>query len=1262
MKNIRFVFTGGGTGGHVYPNIAIYEALKKKYPDAECLYIGTARGSEAQIVRSIPQPLEFAAIHSRGLPQSLKSPATLPALFSMFWGTLESYRLLRRFRPQLVIGSGGYVSAPVLLAAALLRIKILIHEQNAVPGRLNQFIARFATRIAVSFPSTQAFFPAVKTTCTGYPLRHSLLAPAAEAIRQKWQIPQGHKVLFIFSGSTGARTINQAAVEILPQLLARPGLTVILATGKSFSREYKAYEETIQRLQAAEIPPDIASRLIVREYFDHIEEIYAITDLVVARAGAGSIKELSALGLPAILIPKSDLPADHQILNAKEMERSGGARLILEETAQREGQRQTRVPERLLFEAICQLLEDEQQLARMKSSLQAAARAPRATDQIIKEIETILKKKEKPEEKRITIRFLHSADEDKTYELLFPNTTIGNTLLADVYLEGLRGDTLFDITFLPTEAEEERIIIRRRRGGLRLNGEAVTTRAEIHDGDVLQAEERSLQLQSYVEKVRLVDEYKTAAPQTFGYSLSRLLSRLGGFFRELIAAALFGAGRAMDIFSAALTIATYLRRIVAENALENVFLPIYQRLFDRSPRKRAWQAAASIGNFNLLLSLLLAVGGILATPPIILTLFPGLVRRGLALETIRMTRLLFPSLVLAAGAAMMAALLKAHAHLRLAENSAVVNSLATMAGIVIFLPLAGMYSLAYGVLLGGLLQLAFLAPFLIRLLARPVLEFSYRPVIRPGQPAFKKYGIQLVPIGTDVLLSQTANVADKVFAAGLAAGSLSFLYFALEVFRLPFAFISRAIGSVVLKGYSEHTALFDKERTKKTYLEGVSVNLFLLTPLTILLIVLAQPLVSLLLERGRFDAHAVTNTALALQFYAIGMVGWGIQALTRRLFAARLDVRTPLRLNLAMLLVHIGLCFILVRTPLQFAGIALATSLTYLLFSLIRLLVLQRHLAGDGIRVSTQEIFAPLGKTVAASLLMLFFLIQARFVFNRIFFASRLVENLILTVSLSCIGMAVYFLTSLVLKNTGILIFRKRSEPRIRHLPTALLSPFQFWERASRHPETYRNEFRYKIDLYLAHPNWQIRNIGIKLIGLFRDESKRDQLLELLRSGQVRGFARRNALHALCQIGIWNEEIQDLLSRLLADGYYEVRVAAIQYLTQHLPAAEYSHFQEALQRRFRTAGQEEKLALLQFIAAKGQMADLPLLDSCYLESNTLIREQLLETLQSYSRRGLLTAAELHRHVGRVLITSNHLTAEFRIRSLISRLLKESEKP
>jgi hypothetical protein len=550
----------------------------------------------------------------------------------------------------------------------------------------------------------------------------------------------------------------------------------------------------------------------------------------------------------------------------------------------------------------------------------------------------------------------------------------------------------------------------------------------------------------------------------------------------------------------------------------------------------------------------------------------------------------------------------------------------------------------------------------LKTLRRPELEFSYRPIIKIKNTSIRKYFSQLPPLFSDAFLSQSANVVEKFLASSLGSGSLSYLYFSMEIFRLPFAVISRSIDNVVLKDFSEHTALFDNDKTKKFFINGIRINLFLLAPISILTIVLATPLVSLLLERFHFSAQAVANTALALQYYAIGLIGWGLHSLTTRIFAARLDNQTAKSLNFFMLIFNIPLVFSLVKTSLKFAGVALATSISYLIFALIRVVILRNKLNRDGIPVKSSEIISILVKTLSACLLMVIAIVEAKFVFNRIHFNSRVIENIILCVSLSFMGTAIYFLSSLLFKNSGVLVFKKKNANAKSNVPISLLSPFRFLEIVSVNPDFYKNEYRYKISIYLSNTNWEIKNIGIKLIGLFKEKGKSAYLVNMLVAGQGNGFMRRNALQALKVINLWNPEIKELLLRLLKDRYFEVRVAALDILRENISEAEYEDLKNPIYFKLRHGKFEEKTACLRLIARKGNASDLEQLGPLYLDSNSLIREELLELLYVFYRRGLLSNAEIKNHIEQVLITSNHLAPEFKIKSIINRIYREINQP
>ena len=1258
MKKYRFLFTGGGTGGHVYPNIAIYEALKEKYPDAEFLYVGTKKGSEATIVPALAQPMEFVHIPARGLPQRIKSPGTVFALAAIFLGAIKSFFILRKFKPDIVIGSGGFAAAPVLLAAALLKKKVFIHEQNAVPGRLNLFIARFATKVGIAFASTASFFEGSKVMATGYPLRRAIRSPGEENSRGKFNTPPDSRVLFICSGSMGARTINRAAAAIMPRLLALPNLFVILSTGKAYGKGYKAYDDTVKLLEQQGFPPEIEGRLLVREYFDHIAGIYAMSDLVVSRAGAGAIQEITAVGLPAILVPKINLPADHQILNAREIEKIGGARVLYEEVGGGRKKSEIFLAPDAFYNAIEEILGAPEQLAAMRKNLLAVDR-PDSTAIILDAVEGIIEKT-RGQEKEIRIFYLQAVAEEKNLELPFAHTSVGNTFFSDVQLEKIGSSVCFEIRFL--EDEERSVMIRSRKGRVQLNDREIAGWVPLEPDNRVSIDGHTYIFKSYLEKTMGNSLDAMAGAGKSGSASTATATRLLAFGREIAAAAIFGAGKAMDVFAIARTVAGFFSQLLGRGAMEKAFMPIFSRLFRRGPRKKAWQAASPLVTGTLLLSLLLTAAGMLLAPVIIGFLFPGLAAHGLDSAAARMTRILFPGLFLGTLAAILAGYLRAFHRSASVGLAGLLFAAGSILGIFLFRSAAGPFSLAYAVLFGCLLQILFLLPFLLKTVSRPVLEFTARPSLRINSAAGRKYAAQLAPVGLGEVLTRGPGLVDKFLASSLRVGSLSYLYFAMEIFRLPMALIARTINRSVLADFSESTALLDKDKSKKLFVDGIRINLFLLAPVSILMVALANPIVSLLLERFHFSAQAVSSTTLALQFYSIGLIGWGIHTLTTRFFAARLENRTSMFLDFFLLAFHVPLVIALARTPLQFAGIALATSISYLLFALVRIAVIMRKLKRDGITVAYGEIISTAGKTLSACLLMVIAIIEAKFVFNRIQFNSRTIENIIFCVSLTFMGTAIYFLSSLIFKNTGILIFKKRSSGSRPGIPVSLLSPFRFMDTVAANPEFYKSEYLYKINLYLSNPNWEIKNIGIKLIGLFKDKSKGAYLVDMLAAGQGNGFMRRNALVALRAVNPWNQEIKELLLRLLQDGYFEVRAAALDYLGQHISESEYAELQKAIQRRLDRGSIDEKIACLRLMARKGGLGDLPQLQRLYLHSNSLIREEVLELLYSFYRRNLLKPEEIKNQVQQVLVTSDHLTPEFRIKSIINRIYREIDHP
>lgn len=315
----RVVLSGGGTGGHVYPALAIGEALRQ-LADVELLYVGTADGLEARVVP--PHGVPFEAIPAAGVIR--KSPAAaLRGLWLLARGALRARAVLARFRPHAVVGTGGYASAPVVWAACRMGVPTLIHEQNAVPGVTNRWLSRCADVVAVPHPEVAARFPAARrVVVTGNPVRPAILAADRDACRARLGMAGLRHVVLVVGGSRGARTLNEAVLGLLPAWLGWQETGLAWVTGERYHAEMAA------RAREAGYDPATHTHVRIMPYAHAMEELLAASDLVVARAGAITLAEITARGLPAVLVPSPNVTHDHQRHNARLLERAGAAVVI----------------------------------------------------------------------------------------------------------------------------------------------------------------------------------------------------------------------------------------------------------------------------------------------------------------------------------------------------------------------------------------------------------------------------------------------------------------------------------------------------------------------------------------------------------------------------------------------------------------------------------------------------------------------------------------------------------------------------------------------------------------------------------------------------------------------------------------------------------------------------------------------------------------------------------------------------------------------
>ena len=314
----RVLFACGGTGGHVYPAIAIADAVRALRPDAAVAFAGTRDRMEWEAVPKAGYPIH--AVTVSGFQRSLSAGAIARNLafpFKLAKGLWESWRLVGAFRPDVVVGTGGYASGPVGLAASLRGVPLVVQEQNAYAGATNKLLAGRAEKVFVAFEAAAPFFEGAEVEVSGNPVRQDLLDVDRAEARAHWDVPAGAHVLLAMGGSLGAGPINGALKLNLDALLADDRAFVIWAAGKR-------YYDTL----AKAVPEHPRVRLV--PYLDRMDLAYAAADLALTRAGAITCSELAVTGTPSVLVPSPNVTADHQTKNAQALVESGAAALLPE--------------------------------------------------------------------------------------------------------------------------------------------------------------------------------------------------------------------------------------------------------------------------------------------------------------------------------------------------------------------------------------------------------------------------------------------------------------------------------------------------------------------------------------------------------------------------------------------------------------------------------------------------------------------------------------------------------------------------------------------------------------------------------------------------------------------------------------------------------------------------------------------------------------------------------------------------------------------
>ena len=309
---MKIIVVAGGTGGHIYPAIAIINKIKEKEKKVEFLYIGTSDRMEKDIIPKLG--IKFIGIDMEGLNRkNIFSNVQVIRKFNK--AVTKAKEIIKEFKPDVVIGAGGYITAPVLYAAHKLKIPTLIHEQNSIPGISNKFISNFSDKICVSLPNSLNLFPSDKTVYTGNP-RSEEIKNVKKKTKSSLGFNQDKKLVIVVMGSLGSTTMTKKIKELIPGFNNK-AYQVLVITGKKYFDEYKDI--------------NVSENVKIVPYMDDLINVMKDSDLIVSRAGASTIAEITAIGLPAILVPSPYVTNNHQYKNAKELEDRGACIIVTED-------------------------------------------------------------------------------------------------------------------------------------------------------------------------------------------------------------------------------------------------------------------------------------------------------------------------------------------------------------------------------------------------------------------------------------------------------------------------------------------------------------------------------------------------------------------------------------------------------------------------------------------------------------------------------------------------------------------------------------------------------------------------------------------------------------------------------------------------------------------------------------------------------------------------------------------------------------------
>lgn len=358
---MKVIMTGGGTGGHIYPAIAIAEKIKEQNENAEILFVGTEKGLEKDLVPKNGYPIKFITVSGFNRKKLLKNVKVIKEVLK---GSQEARRIIKEFKPDVVIGTGGYVCGPVVRAAHKLGVKTYIHEQNAYPGLTNKMLEKYVENVFISFDEAKAYFKnEKKLVVSGNPVRKAFFQVEKSAAKEKLGENQDDFMVLCFGGSRGARKINEVMLDVVESLNGVENVSLHFVTGSIY------YNNILEKLKERGF--ENKGNIYIKQYIDNMQDYLGAADLVISRSGALTVSEITVCGKASVLIPSPNVTGNHQYHNAKAIADKGGA-IILEEKD---------LTSEKLMAAVSDLKNNPTKLAEMEAASKACA--PKDATQII---------------------------------------------------------------------------------------------------------------------------------------------------------------------------------------------------------------------------------------------------------------------------------------------------------------------------------------------------------------------------------------------------------------------------------------------------------------------------------------------------------------------------------------------------------------------------------------------------------------------------------------------------------------------------------------------------------------------------------------------------------------------------------------------------------------------------------------------------------------------------------------------------------------